>query len=100
MSIDVFEAEKIASQRVAEIGRDAGDEFQLLPDATIRVDRGWLFFYNSSDFVRTKNPIYAIAGNGPLLVTLNGVVVELPSSVPWEVTLSSLPEPLESLKKK
>lgn len=45
-----------------------GDNWVVLPDSTIEREFGWVFFYNSRAFLETRNPLLAIAGNGPLLV--------------------------------
>jgi hypothetical protein len=81
--IDVQEAKGIASRRLLEIARKSGEDLVLVETDTLQIDRGWLFFYNSSEFLRTGDPVHALAGNGPLLVTFDGAVTELPSSVPW-----------------
>lgn len=54
---------------------------------TKEVEGGWVFFYNSRDFVRTRNPLDALAGNGPIFVSRRGVLTELPSAIPWEGAL-------------
>jgi hypothetical protein len=46
--------------------------------------------HNSADFVRTRNPMDSLAGNGPILVLRDGSVVHLPSAVPWEDALKHL----------
>jgi hypothetical protein len=75
---------QIAQAKVNELAYAAGDEFALLLDETREVEQGWVFFFNSVDFVRTGNYNHALAGNGPLLVLRNGSVVTLPSALPWE----------------
>jgi hypothetical protein len=82
--IDADEARRLAAQKVSELGRKSGDEFVLLDDATVQINRGWVFFYNSAEYIRTRNPVHAPAGNGPLFVSRDGQVIEVPSSEPWE----------------
>lgn len=74
----------LARERIDQLAQAAGDEFEILSDATREIEQGWLFFFNTMDFVRTRNPLSALAGNGPILVTREGVVHELPSAIPWE----------------
>ena len=50
----------------------------------MKVAQGWIFFYNSRDFVETSDATAALAGNGPILVTHSGEVSETPSAVAWE----------------
>ena len=40
----------------------------LLHDLTAEHSFGWLFFYTSQDFIRTRDPNDAVGGNAPLLV--------------------------------
>lgn len=73
----------LARERIDRL-QAAGDQFEILFDSTMEFEQGWLFFFNTADFVRTRNLVYSLAGNGPILVTREGVVHELPSAIPWE----------------
>jgi len=86
--IDIHQAEVLASESVARFAMEASDQFELIPTKTKTLQAGWVFFYNSSDFVRTGNPLSALAGNGPLFVTTDGRVHVLPSAVPWEQSVA------------
>jgi Immunity protein 35 len=45
---------------------------ELIRESTIAKSYGWIFFYQSSDFVRDPSNISAmLAGNGPFLVDRN-----------------------------
>jgi len=81
---------KIARAKVDELGRMAGDAFDILTAETKEVKQGWLFFYNSSDFIRTRDPMFALAGNGPLLVLRDGQVAMLPTAVPWQEAIGPM----------
>lgn len=74
----------LARQRIDQFAQAAGDQFEILSDSTREIEQGWVFFFNTADFVRTRNPASALAGNGPLLVTREGVIHELPSAIPWD----------------
>jgi hypothetical protein len=80
-------AREIARREVEQLAKAAGDTFELLPEQTKYVEEGWLFFFNSSDFVQSRNPADALAGNGPLLVRHDGNVHHLPTSITWEEAL-------------
>ena len=41
-----------------------------------------VFSFNTVEYIRTGDPASALAGNGPILVTRNGDVRQLPSGVP------------------
>lgn len=81
---------EIARREVARLASNAGDSFELLPDETQDTGAGWVFFFNSSDFVRSGNPVDALAGNGPLLVLHDGQVHHLSSSVSWQEALKQI----------
>jgi hypothetical protein len=78
------QAKALAAETVAALGEASGDEFVLVCRQTIEVNEGWIFFYNSREFVETGDPISALAGNGPIFVDRNGDVRRLPSGVPWD----------------
>lgn len=85
---------QIAQAKVHELASAAGDDFALQPNRTREIEQGWVFFFNSVDYVRTGNYIHALAGNGPLLVLRNGNVIMLPSAVPWEGVVSEMARPV------
>jgi Immunity protein 35 len=78
----------ISSDRAKALAEEAvaalGDEFAMISDKTIEVSGGWIFFYNSREFIETGNPISALAGNGPIFVDRTGAVRHLPSALPWD----------------
>ena len=79
---------QLAQARVNQLAQAAGDEFLIRVEKTQNVGQGWVFFFNTSDFVKTGNPVSRLAGNGPIFVTNNGLVHDLPSSLPWEDALN------------
>ena len=81
---------EIARKKVDELALATGDQFEIILDETKAVDKGWIFFYNTADYVRTRNPIHALAGNGPIMVSRDGVIHELPTAVPWEEALKKI----------
>lgn len=80
----------LARQRIDQLALAANDQFEILSDATREIEQGWVFFFNTADFVRTRNPTSALAGNGPLFITREGVIHELPSAIPWEDAVRQL----------
>ncbi len=86
-SLSFQAAAVLARARVELLAQAVGDQFELLSDLTKETEKGWVFFFNTVEFVRTRNPASALAGNGPILVTREGVVHELPSAIPWEVAV-------------
>src|SRR3569832_528258 len=50
----------------------------IVDEETITKPYGWVYFYNSRRFLETRDILYGIAGNGPLIVLASlGVVVLL-----------------------
>ncbi len=83
------EATVLAEEAVTAIGVASGDEFILIYDKTIEVGEGWVFFYNSREFIETGDLSSALAGNGPIFVDRSGAVRKLPSAVSWEVAIKN-----------
>ena len=54
-TINAPEARQIAAERVRQIEQEAGCKLELLDLSTAQVKQGWVFFYNSADFIRTGN---------------------------------------------
>jgi Immunity protein 35 len=72
---------------VGALGAASGDELDVIHSKTIDANEGWIFFYNSKEFIKTDDLSSALAGNGPIFVDRNGIVKILPSAVPWEVAI-------------
>lgn len=83
-NLDFESAVVLARSRIDQLAQIVGDQFEILPDQTKEIEQGWVFFFNTADFVRTRNAMFALAGNGPILVTREGGIYELPSAIPWE----------------
>ena len=57
----------------------------VLDQATKEFEFGWVFFYQSEEFVRTGNPSARLAGNAPLLVNrLSGEVATTDTALPLQ----------------
>jgi Immunity protein 35 len=44
-----------------------GDELTIIPEETLEKDYGWVFFYNSSRYLRTGKFSDRVVGNGPIV---------------------------------
>ena len=86
MTFSFEQAKVLAEKTVGALGAASGDEFDIVSHETVEA-KGWIFFYNSKEFVETGNPSSALAGNGPIFVDRNGVLKVLPTAVPWEVAI-------------
>lgn len=64
------------------------EPLKLAIDATQETPEYYVFFYNTVQFLETKDFSHALAGNGPIAVSReNGAVSRLKSSLPWEEQL-------------
>lgn len=87
MTIDRNKALSIAETIISNMPKD--DPIIILADYTIEVDRGWLFFYNSVDFIKNGDESAALAGNGPILVDRDGRARFVSSAVPWQEAIEN-----------
>jgi len=81
---------RLAQAKVHELAFSEGEEFEILAGETREVELGWVFFYNTTDYVRTGDPLQALAGNGPVLVLRNGGIAVLPSAISWQDEVSKM----------
>lgn len=89
MKMSLDKAKALAEEAVAALGTASGYDFALIYDKTVEVNQGWVFFYNTREFIDTGNVTSRLAGNGPIFVSRTGVVRNLPSAIPWAVAIRS-----------
>ena len=65
--IDYNQAKEIVDKRLSKLPIDEV-ELQIIEEDTVEYEFGWVFFYNSKEYLDTGNTIYALAGNAPLIV--------------------------------
>jgi hypothetical protein len=79
------QAKSMARDFVHRLEVEAGEELMLLDDVVLQRSFGWVFFYNTKRFLKTKSARDALAGNGPLLVDkTRSRVVQLGTAHPVE----------------
>ena len=66
--IDARTARGLARHQVATMAVDLGLDLVLESEKTMDTDVGWVFFYNSREFVETGDPRASVIGNAPLLI--------------------------------
>jgi len=82
------EAQRLVEVQLARVAVDAGDCI-VLERSTIERPFGWVFFYNSREFVETGNASAALAGNAPYIVNrFTGAIVATGSARAVEYHLS------------
>src|SRR3569833_1250647 len=76
-------------------------EAELIRQATLSKPYGWVFFYQSSEFVRdSTNTLAALAGNAPIVVDrINGEIRVLGTARPVEWYLSEYERSLPPARK-
>jgi hypothetical protein len=85
MTITKVEAEKIARDYVKAKEAGAGCGLVLLDESTMERDFGWVFFYNSKDYLETGEIRHTLAGNAPIVVTrADGAVHVTGTALPLE----------------
>ena len=89
-NIDFRRAAEIARKQIEELANAVGDNFAIRPELTKEIGKGWVFFYNSVEFLSTGNPTSTLIGNGPILITRNGAIHILPTAIPWAVAVERL----------
>lgn len=58
----------IAQQKIDSIGKRSNLSLGLLLQETIEFEFGWMFFYQSSKFIETKDLNFLVGGNAPIIV--------------------------------
>ena len=84
------EARSAAQRHLDELGADPELELAINDEITEEHPQGLVFFYNTRDYWRTRDPMTALAGNGPLLVTSEGAVVPLPTNQSLSASLAEV----------
>ena len=84
--ITIKEARTVAEKHLSEIQLAAGNPLQLI---NVReVPYGWVFFYQSKDYMKTKNLSSMLAGNAPFIVDREtGALQALGTAYPVETYL-------------
>lgn len=67
--ITALEARELAHRHIKSLEAEIGCELELVDGSTLERPFGWMFFYQSSEFLRTQNHVFALAGNGGLIVS-------------------------------
>jgi immunity protein 35 of polymorphic toxin system len=62
------EAREIASAHLRSMMQGSGIEVVIIGSATIEKSYGWIFFYDSKEFLESGNFSDRLAGNAPIVV--------------------------------
>ena len=66
--ISQTEARAIAERFLLEHGENVTGGVAIIEQKTLDRPYGWIFFYNSKQYLENGNPLEALGGNGPLVV--------------------------------
>jgi len=82
--ITLKEAESIATQYIEQLQREMNEP--LLITKTQEESFGWVFFYQSKDYLETQSISSMLAGNAPFIVdNISGAIHVLGTANPVEV---------------
>jgi hypothetical protein len=87
LSISFDQAKTLAEKTVRGFAEANGDAFDIVSHEMI--DQGWLFFYNSKEFIASGDPSACLVGNGPIFVDRSGAVKALPTAIPWQEAIKA-----------
>lgn len=83
--ITKLKAISIAEQYLREEEKKTNYNLVLLLNNIIEFDYGWVFFYQSKEFVETGDILEMLGGNAPIIINnLNGGISETGTSKPIE----------------
>lgn len=83
-------ATALAREQIELLQWDAGCALSMRPELTTDTANGWVFFYNSEEFIATQVPSAALAGNGPIFINHDGEVHLLGTQLGWEEQVATL----------
>lgn len=82
--IDAHSARALARHQIAGLAVDSGLDLVLCSDRTIDADIGWVFFYESRQYLDSRDERDRLMGNAPILVCCSGDVHLLGTTMPVE----------------
>jgi hypothetical protein len=88
--IDFHEALAMANVKIEAYEKQSRHNLAIIESSTIFVGHGWVFFYNTREFIETMDIVHALGGNCPIYITDNGSLFELPTHMPWEEGIKAL----------
>lgn len=94
MAIGFEEARRLARQR---IDAEGGPPVVIDDSKTVTRDWGWVFFYNSPEYVATGDVTTSIPGCAPIFVNReDGSIAQFSTSRPFEASLAEYERQLAS----
>ena len=66
--MNIEQAKQLALKKLEEIQKKTLVKLAIMEEHTLPFKDGWVFFYQSEEFVETKDPEKMVGGNAPILV--------------------------------
>jgi hypothetical protein len=89
------EARAAVIDQLQRRGVGGADGISIIESQTIEKPYGWIFFYNSRRYVESGELVYALVGQGPVVVVADTrEIIELGSAYPSEVAIKQLEDRL------
>lgn len=88
--MDIHQARALAAAHVREGEHRDGFTAMIVDEDTVTLPWGWVFFYNSREYLETGDDLYTIAGNAPIAVTRGGEIHETGTARPLEEYLREI----------
>ena len=83
--ISMIKAQEIAREFLSSLESELGVSLQLIVDETLERPFGWVFFYNSKEFLDTGDFRCTLAGNAPFFVDrVDGAITVTGTAKPIE----------------
>jgi hypothetical protein len=62
------QATDIANGYISEKSKRSKHILLLMPERTIEFELGWVFFYQTKDYIETGDPLKRLIGNAPIII--------------------------------
>ena len=80
----------LAKEQVSKLADTVNDSFEILTADTVTIDDGWIFFYDTVDFIREGKFGSRLVGNCPVFVMKDMSVHLLPTHMPLENAIEEI----------
>jgi Immunity protein 35 len=90
VKLHLEEARALAIDALNLVQDRIGVPVEIIENDTIGIVSGWIFFWNSTEFIKTGHFSSTLAGNGPIFVDVKKTVHFLPSHQTWKDSLEQM----------
>ncbi len=90
MTMDRDAARDIAEQKLGTIYEQGGETLAIDDAATREEDIGWVFYYQTKQYLERRDPDQQLIGNAPIVVDRDGNIYETGTGQPIEHYLDEI----------